>query len=101
MFQVKKLKKKKEQGVARRFLKSHCRSSFIAEGVRKATTPTTTIMMPHRMNEVVRPSPSAKKPMPTKPNIAGIRLTVKNMEKTLPSAEGSIFVWINPVNAEL
>ena len=73
----------------------------MADGVRKATIPTDMITAPHRRNEEANPSPSAKNPMPTNPSMAGIKLTVKNMEKTRPSTEGSIFVCINPVNAEL
>lgn len=73
----------------------------MAEGVRKAATPIKRIMIPDRIKDVVSPSPSARNPIPTSPNIAGIRLKVKNMEKTLPSAVGSILVCINPVKAEL
>ena len=59
------------------------------------------MMIPEKINEVVSPNPSATKPIPINPNIAGIKLKVKNMEKTLPSAPGSILVCSNPVKAEL
>jgi hypothetical protein len=73
----------------------------MAGGVRKAATPITMIMAPDRIKDVVRPNPSARKPIPINPNIAGIRLIVKNMEKTLPRAVGSILVCTKPVKAEL
>lgn len=73
----------------------------MATGVRNAMIPIRKIMPPERIKEVSSPNPSATKPIPINPNIAGIRLKVKNMEKTLPSAAGSILVCNNPVNAVL
>lgn len=76
-------------------------SRRMAGGVRNAAIPITIIKAPERTKDVVRPNPSARKPIPTNPNIAGIRLKVKNMENTLPSAPGSILVCNKPVNAAL
>ena len=53
-----------------------CRSSFMADGVKNAMSPINIITAPHIMKEVVNPSPSAKKPIPTSPSIAGNRLRV-------------------------
>ena len=69
--------------------------------MKKAIIPISIIIIPDIKKDVLSPMVSAINPIPIKPSIAGMSATVKYIEKTLPSAEGSIFVCSMPVKAEL